>query len=404
MTAESSRLLDQFRANPLAVDAFIAFGLTALSLITLAGGAQDLGEVDPLSLFLLVMQTLPLLVRRRWPVAVFVIITAATVAHVALASDAINSTVGYLVALFTVGELRDRRTSGLVALVSAVIVGTLLTMRGTLPAALSGLVQTELAILATWVLGTWARDRRRQVETAEDRAARLELEREQRDRQAVAEERERIARELHDVVTHHVSVIVIQAGAAERALDKRPVDARTAIKAIDATARQALADMRRMLGILGRARAGGGPEDGDADLAPMPGLDRLGELLEQVRSAGMPVQLSVTGERRALDPGIELSAYRIIQEALTNALRHAPGARTQVAVGYGATSLDIEVDDEGGTPDGGLGSADSGLGGSGHGLIGMRERVAVFGGDFAAGPTERGFRVTARLPLGASSA
>ena len=178
------------------------------------------------------------------------IITAATVAHVALASDAINSTVGYLVALFTVGELRDRRTSGLVALVSAVLVGTLLTVRGTLPAALSGLVQTELAILATWVLGTWARDRRRQVETAEERAARLELEREQRDRQAVAEERERIARELHDVVTHHVSVIVIQAGAAERALDRRPADARTAIKAIDATARQALADMRRMLGIL----------------------------------------------------------------------------------------------------------------------------------------------------------
>jgi signal transduction histidine kinase len=395
--AETASLADRFRANPVAVDAFIAFGLTALSLVTLAGGAQDLGSQDPVSLFLLVMQTLPLLVRRRWPIAVFVIITAATVAHVALATDAINSTVGYLVALFTVGELRDRRTSGLVALVSAVLVGTLLAARGTLPAGLSGLVQTELAILATWVLGTWARDRRRQVETAEDRAARLELEREQRDRQAVAEERARIARELHDVVTHHVSVIVIQAGAAERALARRPADARAAIQAIDATARQALADMRRMLGILGRAPSGSA--DHGEELAPMPSLDRLGELLEQVRAAGTPVELSVTGERRPLDPGVELSAYRIIQEALTNALRHAPGARTRVAVGYGAAALDIQVDDEGATPaSGGPATA-----GSGHGLIGMRERVALFGGEFSAGPTERGFRVSARLPLHAAT-
>ena len=388
----------RLRANPLAVDAFIAIGLTAVSLITIVGGARDLGSYDPLSLVLLVLTTLPLIARRRWPLAVFAICFGATFAHAALAREALSTTLGFLIALYTVGEYRDRRVSGLAAIVTAVSVGTLIAVRAPLPAGLSGLVQTELAILAAWVLGIWARDRRRQLETAEVRAGRLEDEREELDRRAVAEERERIARELHDVVTHHVSVIVIQAGAAERALDKRPADAREAIKAIDSTARQALADMRRMLGILGRPAAGGaGGREGD--LAPMPGLDRLGELLEQVRSAGMPVELSVTGERRALDPGIELSAYRIIQEALTNALRHAPGARTRVAVGYGRTALEIQVDDEGRLAATDATTAGTRTEGSGHGIIGMRERVAVFGGEFEAYATERGFRVKASLPL-----
>jgi signal transduction histidine kinase len=392
----------RLRANPQVVDAFIAFGLTGLALLTIAGGARDLGSYDPLSLVLLVTTTLPLIVRRRWPMAVFIVTFGATMAHAALAREALNSTLGFLIALYTVGEYESRRRSALAALVAAVSVGILISVRAPLPAALSGLVQTELSILATWVLGTWARDRRRQIETAEMRAARLEQEREERDRRAVAEERERIARELHDVVTHHVSVIVIQAGAAERALDRRPADARAAIEAIDQTARQALADMRRMLGILGRATPGAVPaEGGDRDLAPMPGLDRLGELIDHVRAAGMPVELSVAGERRPLDPGIELSAYRIVQEALTNALRHAPGGRARVAVGYRPASLDIQVDDDGGTV---VPGAPAPTAGSGRGLIGMRERVSVFGGEFEAAPTERGFRVTARLPLGDSPA
>jgi signal transduction histidine kinase len=393
-------------AHPLAVDAFIAFGLTGLSLATIAGGARDLGSYDPLSLVLLVLQTMPLIMRRRWPLAVFIVCFGATMAHAALAREQLSTTLGFLVALFTVGEREDRRTSGIVALVAAVIVGVLIGSRVPLPAGLSGLVQTELAILATWVLGTWSRDRLLRLETAEQRATRLELDREERDRQAVAEERERIARELHDVVTHHVSVIVIQAGAAERAMDKRPADARAAIEAIDRTARQALTDMRRMLGILGRAAPAGGAsgdaEGGGDDLAPMPGLDRLGDLLERVRAAGTPVELSITGDRRPLDPGVELSAYRIIQEALTNALRHAPGARARVEVGYGPSLLEIRVDDDGPGRSQGRATgawAPSGEAGSGHGLIGMRERVAVFGGEFEAGPTERGFRVSARLPL-----
>jgi signal transduction histidine kinase len=397
-----ARLGARLRASPQAVDAFIAFGLTGLALLTIAGGARDLGSYDPLSLVLLITTTMPLIVRRRWPLAVLAITLGATLAHAALAREALNSTLGFLIALFTVGELKDRRTSGIAALITAASVGLLIGIRAPLPAALSGLVQTELAILSAWVLGTWARDRRRQIETAEQRAQRLESEREERDQRAVAEERERIARELHDVVTHHVSVIVIQAGAAERALDRRPGDARAAIEAIDRTARQALADMRRMLGILGRATPGAGPaEGGDHDLAPMPGLDRLGELIDQVSAAGMPVELSVEGVRRPLDPGIELSAYRIVQEALTNALRYAPGGRARVAVGYRRTSLDIQVDDDGGAV---VPGAPVPTAGSGRGLIGMRERVSVFGGEFEAAPTERGFRVTARLPLGDSPA
>ena len=142
----------------------------------------------------------------------------------------------------------------------------------------------------------------------------------------MAEERERIARELHDVVSHHVSVIVIQAGAALRALDRRPADARTALEAIDASGRRAMADMRRMLGILGRGRQRhAGRATGDADdAAPMPGLDRLGELLEQVRATGQGRELAVIGDARPLPPGLELAAYRIVQEALTNTLKHAP--------------------------------------------------------------------------------
>jgi signal transduction histidine kinase len=392
-------------ASPLAVDSLIALGLTALSLITLAGGARDLGQVDPLSLVLLLLQTLPLAVRRVAPVPVFVVATAATIAHAAFATDSINSTLGFLIALFTVAERFEPRRSAVAAIVSAVAVGGLIAWKAPLPASLSGLVQTELAVLVAWVLGTWARDRRAYIGTVEERARRLEQEREERDRRAVAEERERIARELHDVVTHHISVIVIQAGAALRALDRRPADAMEAVTAIDATGRQALADMRRMLGILGRAApeggtASGGPSGSDAALAPMPGLDRLGELLEKVRAAGLPVEVSISGARRTLDPGIELSAYRIIQEALTNALKHAPGARARVTVRYEAAALEVEIVDGGGRSGSGLGVP----GESGHGLIGMRERVALFGGELEAGRIPGGFRVLARLPLARAGA
>lgn len=395
---------DRIRRSPMAFDALLAVGLTVLSLVVIAGGARDLGSYDPVSLVLLVLQTLPLVFRRQYPLVVLAVTAGATLVHAALAPEALNATLGFLVALYTVGERVDRRSSSLAALATGLGIGILIALRAPMPAALSGFVQTELAVFVAWVLGTWSRDRRAHIETIEGRARRLEHEREERAERAVLAERERIARELHDVVAHHVSVIVIQAGAALRALDRRPADARTAVEAIDATGRQALGDMRRMLGILGRAGGDGhaGTSGGGADaLAPMPGLDRLGELLEQVRAVGLPVELSVAGEPRTLEPGLELSAYRIIQEALTNVLKHAPGSRARVAVRYGQSALEIEIVDQG--PGDGRTSSMREFDESGHGLIGMRERVAVFGGAFEAGPVGRGFRVAATLPHGAPS-
>jgi signal transduction histidine kinase len=392
-------------ASPLTVDALIALGLTGLSLITILGGARDLGRVEPLSLLLLVLQTLPLTLRRVWPVGVYAVTVVATIGHALFATESLNTTLGFLFALFTVAERSGRRTSVACAVAGAISIAALFVWKAPLPAALGSLIQTELVMFMAWVLGIWSRDRHLRLGTAEERARRLEEQREEEALRAVVEERERIARELHDVVTHHVSVIVIQAGAALRALERRPADARRAVEAIDATGRQALGDMRRMLGILGRAggdeaTAAGGPSGTDAELAPMPSLERLGELLEKVRAAGMPVELSISGERRALDPGIELSAYRIVQEALTNALKHAPGARARVSVSYEPTSLEVRVVNEGGGGGQPLGAP----GPSGHGLIGMRERVAVFGGKFEAGPVGRGFGVVARLPLGGLNA
>ena len=217
----------------------------------------------------------------------------------------------------------------------------------------------------------------------------LEREREEREARAVREERERIARELHDVVTHHVSVMVIQAGGATRVFDTRPAEARAALDAIAATGRQALTDMRRMLGILGDQEASD----------PTPGLDRLDELLEQLRSAGLEVELVVEGEPRALDPGLSVSAYRIIQEALTNSLKHTGGGHARVVVRYASDALEIAVDDQRGPHAPSVVEPPH----EGRGLIGMRERVALFEGDFEAGRIPGGFRVHARLPLATES-
>ena len=206
------------------------------------------------------------------------------------------------------------------------------------------------------------------------------------------EERERIARELHDVVTHHVSVIVIQAGGAARVLDKRPEEARSALDAIAATGRQALTDMRRMLGILGESQTA----------EPMPGLDQLGALVDQVRAAGLDVELAVTGEARPLDPGLEVSAYRIVQEALTNALKHAGGGAARVSIRYAPDALELAIDDVrgSGVPDGADAVEPPH---EGRGIVGMRERVAMLRGTFQAEPTPTGFRVTARLPVDAGA-
>lgn len=229
-----------------------------------------------------------------------------------------------------------------------------------------------------WLAGRAIRRRRQ-------REAELVLERDTKAVAAVAEERTRIARELHDVVAHAVSVIVLQARGGRRVLDDDPADAREAFDTIEQTGKEALAEMRRLLGLL---RA----DDEELALAPQPSLGQLDRLAAQVREAGLPVEVAIEGEPRELPPGVDVSAYRIVQEALTNALRHAGPARARVLVRYGEDELELEITDDG--P--GVTNGDGG----GHGLVGIRERVAVYGGDLRAGArTEGGYALRARLPL-----
>ena len=381
-------------ANPLLVDAVIAFGLAGLSLLQVVGGTPDTGNHDTLSVALLLMESLPLVFRRRWPLPVFAVTLSATVLHASLATGvSVNEGFGSLVALYTVSERYDRRVSGIAAFVMAGSFMVITAAKVGVTSAITGMIPTMLAVFVIWALGDWVRTRQRYTAAIEESARILEADREERARRAVQDERERIARELHDIVTHHVSVIVIQSGAGLSALDERPEQARVALQAIDRASRQALTDMRRMLGILGDAGASG--QTGDAARQPMPGLARLGELIEEVRAAGLPVELSVDGERRPLDDGVELTAYRVVQEALTNTLKHARGARARVRLDFQPQALTLEVTDRGGSGRRDLGDLAPG----GRGLIGMRERVGLFGGDLETGPTADGFRVMARLPL-----
>jgi signal transduction histidine kinase len=375
------------RANPLVIDAAIALGLTALALFAVAAGAPDLGPEGLLNIGLLLLQTVPLAVRRRFPVAVLAVVAGGLVAQLLLLPEggSLRAVVGVLLAVFTVGDQLPRRISLLLTLLVIGSISALQLELVGLPSAVQQVIQTSLILFAAWFAGDAFRTRRLYARSLEERAQLLQRERQDADRRAVLEERERIARDLHDAVSHHVSVIVIQAGGALRAMERRPAEARTALEAIEGTGRQALTEMRRMLGILGEA---GSPE-------PVPGLDRLGDLLEKVRAAGLPVELSVQGARRDVDPGVELAAYRIIQECLTNALKHARGGKARVSVRYEPGSLDLSVENERGA--GRHVSLEPPH--EGRGLLGMRERVAMFRGTLEAGRTASGFRVTARLPL-----
>jgi signal transduction histidine kinase len=234
-----------------------------------------------------------------------------------------------------------------------------------------------------WVIGLLFRQRLLRVAELQAQTEHLQVEQAQKAKWAVVEERSRIARELHDVIAHSVSVMVVQAGAARHTLDPANAEIGETLQSIETAGRQALAELRRLLGILRR------PDDEPA-LAPVPGLGRVTALIEQMREAGLPTDLRVEGEPAPLAPGVDLTAYRIIQEALTNALRHAGQARALVSIRYRAHELDLEISDNG---DGTAANA-----GGGHGLAGMRERIALYGGTLDAGRRGDGFTVHARLP------
>jgi signal transduction histidine kinase len=258
-----------------------------------------------------------------------------------------------------------------------------------------GAVLIALALSAAgWLAGENARARRAHLRGVLERAAEREREHEQRARRAGAEERLRIARELHDVVAHAMSIIAVRSGVARMVIDVRPDEAREALGIIEGTSRQALAELRLLVGVL----RGHETQDADADRAPAPGLTDLPGLIGRVNEAGVCVCLRVEGEPRRLSPGVDLSAYRIVQEALTNVVRHAAPAAAELTVRYQPDEVVIEVTDDGCAQ--GTRLARGAKGSSGHGIAGMRERAAVYGGRLVAEPTASGFRVLARIPTG----
>ncbi len=237
-----------------------------------------------------------------------------------------------------------------------------------------------------WLFGYALRERAAQTEAAQERAARAERDRESAARLAAAEERSRIARELHDVVAHAVSVMVLQVGAVRHGMPETQAEHRQALENVERAGRNALAEMRRLLGAMRR-------DDEHPELVPNPGLASLDGLLEDVRAAGLPVALQTHGEPTDLPPALDLSAYRVVQEALTNTLKHANAHQAEVHVYYGPSDLRVEVRDDGQGPAAAVGR--------GHGLVGIRERVKIYGGEMSAGGSAGGgFRVCARFPLG----
>jgi signal transduction histidine kinase len=340
---------------------------------------------------LLLLVTLPLAWRRQAPLPVVgTVAVAAGVQAVFFDRSPQPSTelwVAVLIALYSVaahGQRRDALLGGALVAVSTLAIDVRhLTAGERRPSEVVG----EWALFAgVWLLGRYLQGWRLRAGRQQARADRLELDREERARAAVAQERTRIARELHDIVAHAISVMVVQARGGRRMLTVDPQEAREALDAIESTGRQALVELRRLLGMLREL-------DEQPALAPQPSLRRLGELVEQVQEAGLPVQVAVEGEAVELPPGVDLSAYRIVQEALTNTLKHAGPATAQVVVRYHPADLELEISDNG---HGGA-STD----GSGQGLIGMRERVALYGGQFMCGQgAEGGYLVRARLPTG----
>jgi signal transduction histidine kinase len=379
--------------HPRLVDGVLALVLALLGTAAAIGTTHRLLAI-PFTLILIV----PVVFRRKNPVAAFAAAVMVGALQVLTDVGPSGSDLAIVVLLYTLAAYRPRRVSvaglGICILGSAVAI-----VRWSHPLHITelgwifvGSIMFTGPALIAWVLGDSMRYRRAYLLALEDRAARLEAERDAQTQIAAAAERARIARELHDVIAHNVSVMVVQADGAGYALQSEPERARQALAAISRTGRQALSEMRRLLGVL---RA----EDERAELAPVPGLDQLRELLDQARAAGMSVSLTTHGPARPLDEGAELAAYRAVQESLTNTRKHGGLAvAAAVALRYEQDGLLVQVTDDGRGAVPGAGE------GAGHGLIGMRERIAMYGGTVQAGPLAGGgYRVTARLPFAATA-
>ncbi|WDZ90609.1 sensor histidine kinase [Nocardiopsis sp. HUAS JQ3] len=340
----------------------------------------------PIALALL----LPLAWRRTYPAPVFAVIAAAAAVQLGLGIGPFSADLAVVIALYTVA-VRCGWAWALTAL-GTIEVGLVLALVR-FPYSDWDDWRTFAAytflILLCWVSGLYMKVRRRYYLGLEERTRRLEREREARAQAAVAEERERIAREMHDVVAHNLSVIVVQAEGASYAIGYDTDRAKGALETIAATGRAALAEVRGIVGVL---------REGEEEYAPQPGLNELDQVVERVRAAGLPVEFTITGNQRPLTRGVEMAAYRVVQEALTNTIKHAGPSvrRVQVHLGYGSHVLDLRVLDDGR----GESAQQAAENGRGNGLIGMRERVSVYGGSLQTGPrAEGGFEVAATLPL-----
>ncbi len=358
-------------------------GITVASAVGPTPANRVYEDPDPLSYVLIAAVVLPYLVRRRYPFAVFMVSTTALVLHVTLGYNEAALPSMLLIGIYTVGGRCPPRL--MVAAFAYAVCGlTVVYLDGSArfdPADLMG----NVAMFAVALMFGWTiRSRRERLEALEARATALEREQEEEARRAVADERLRIAQELHDVMAHSMGVIAVQAGAGMHVIDRDPAEAKRTLQNISATSRSTLTELRRLLGVL-RDEADG------AAYAPAPGLADLGRLARDIEDAGVTVEVHVDGPLD-LPAGVDLTAYRIVQEALTNVLKHAGPTRATVKVIDADGALRIEVRDDGRGVNGRSP-------GSGHGLIGMRERVAVYGGTLSAGPASGGgFRVTAVLP------
>ena len=380
------------RTNPWIIDALIAtvFLIAApFAMYANDNNAADFHEVDFWCWFFTVGMVLPFYFRRRYPFAVFCLGTLGVMGLVAWNYPTGITPTLLLVGLYTVAAYapnKQRYAAAVIifiALVATAIIG---------PPDLDGAgsVVNFAFFTAAYFFGTTVRNRRLYMEQLEERAASLERERDEEAHRAVAEERLHIAQELHDVVAHSMGVIAVQAGVGAYIIDVDKVEAKKSLEAISETSRSALAEIRRMLGVL--------REDEGAEYAPAPGLGELERLVQEICGAGVDTHVTYEGTRQDLPAGVDFTAYRIIQESLTNVLKHGgPTVHADVTIGYEPELLRIEVVDNG---RGVNGRSANGLVG-GHGLMGMRERVGVYGGAFQAGPQAGGgFRVAVTLPYG----
>jgi signal transduction histidine kinase len=391
--------VDLWRRRPgrrASLSARVADGSVVVLLLALFAGQLQTHRLEPgqrpndwLTLVCAMAMVLPLLTHRRHPVLSAGVALTALVAY-SLRHYGPYPGINTFVLAFVIALHAERRVALPVLMASLAALTVAVWVQPDGVATTSTWVSTLLVVVIAGLVGENLRHRRARWSALEERARFLETEREDRARRAVTEERLRIARELHDVVAHSMSVIAVQSGVGHHVLDTQPEEARRALAAIETTSRAALTEMRRLLGVL---RQEGEPH---AALAPAPGLDDLPSLIEQVREAGLDVTLSMLGDVPEVSAPVDLTTYRIVQEALTNILKHG-GPRAQVRITYSDQEVYVEVLDDGRARTSRPAAARSDLG---HGLIGMRERVAVFGGRLSAGARPGGgYRVAAHLPL-----